>query len=148
MPRKPIFIIIPNGPNFSVNHSVRMKYWYSMFSSMGKVITIPINTKESDFIIEILADIRYSVNEKVRNSKNVFTNRPIILVGFHYGSIIAAHCALQLQKSICATICLGFPLKGVNGIRGVCEIVVLYFGKIYLFKIYLIIIFRIWMTHC
>lgn len=93
-----------------------------MFSSMGKVITIPTAAKESDYIVDILSDIRCFVNDKIRNSKSLFENRPIILVGFHYGSIIAAHCAIQNQKSISAIICLGFPLKGINGIRGVCFI--------------------------
>lgn len=116
--RKPVFIIIPNGPQMSPHQSVRLKYWHSMFSSMGKVITVPIMAKGNDYIIDILSDIRFSVLDKIRNSKSVFHNRPIILVGFNYGSIFAAHCAFHCQMSICAIICLGFPLKGISGIRG------------------------------
>lgn len=103
----------------SPHQSVRLKYWHSMFSSMGKVITVPIMAKGNDYIIDILSDIRFSVLDKIRNSKSVFHNRPIILVGFNYGSIFAAHCAFHCQMSICAIICLGFPLKGISGIRGV-----------------------------
>lgn len=121
LPRKPVFIFVPHAPQ-SCHQSVRLKYWHSMFASMGKVVTIPINARGIDYVSDILTEIRYLVNEKIRNSKTLFSNRPLILVGFSYGSLIAAHCALNNQKSICATICLGFPLKSINGIRGVsCE---------------------------
>lgn len=87
---------------------------------MGKVVTIPVNVKNYEYVPDVLQEIRYAVNEKIRNSKTTFANRPLILVGFYYGSLIAAHCALQNPKAVCAMVCLGFPMKSVNGIRGVC----------------------------
>lgn len=85
---------------------------------MGKVITIPVVAKPSDYVSDILTEIRCLVNEKVHHCRTSFSNRPVILVGFHHGSLIAAHCALQCGRSVCAIVCLGFPLKGINGVRG------------------------------
>lgn len=117
--KKPIFIIVPNGPNQIIQNIPRLKYWHSLFNQMGKVITIPIVAKPTDFIVDILSEIRCAVNEKIHHCKSSFTNRPVVLVGFHHGSLIAAHCALQSTKLVSAIICLGFPLKGLNGVRGV-----------------------------
>lgn len=117
LPRKPIFIIIPNGPPSS-HQSGRLKYWHSMFSSMGKVVTIPVNVKNYDHLPDVVNETRAAVNEKIRNSRSTFASRPLILVGFYYGSITAAFCALNNRHAVCALVCLGFPLKSPIGNRG------------------------------
>ncbi|OTF82372.1 hypothetical protein BLA29_003831, partial [Euroglyphus maynei] len=120
LPRKPIFILIPNGPNQNLNqtNSPRLKYWSSLLSSMGKLVPLSVPAKSTDFIADILNDIRYVVNEKIKNCKNSYSSRPVVLIGFNSASVIAAHCALQNPHSIAAVVCLGFPLKTINGNRG------------------------------
>lgn len=44
--------------------------------------------------------------------------RPLLLVGFNQGSLIAIHCALENPGQVAAVICLGFPMTAVNGFRG------------------------------
>lgn len=44
--------------------------------------------------------------------------RPLLLVGFNQGSLIAIHCALDQPGQVAAIICLGFPLTSLNGFRG------------------------------
>ncbi|KAI7685341.1 hypothetical protein SSS_10543 [Sarcoptes scabiei] len=118
LPRKPIFLFLPPMPNQSINDSARLRYWTSLFGAMGKLISISFQAKPSDLIQDILSDIRFVLGEKIRNCRNSFPSRPIILVGFGSSALISAHCALQNQKSISAIVCLGFPLKTVDGIRG------------------------------
>lgn len=90
-----------------------------MFSSMGKVVTIPVNVKNYDHLPDVVNETRAAVNEKIRNSRSTFASRPLILVGFYYGSITAAFCALNNRHAVCALVCLGFPLKSPIGNRGV-----------------------------
>lgn len=120
LPRKPIFILVPNGPNQNLNqtNSPRLKYWSSLLSSMGKLVSLSVPAKPTDYIADILNDIRYVVNEKIKNCKNSYSSRPVVLIGFNSASVLAVHCALQNPRSIAAIVCLGFPLKTINGNRG------------------------------
>lgn len=111
--------MVPNAPNMNIANSPRLKYWSSLFSSMGKLICIPTIAKQTESVNDILLDIRYSVIDKIRYCKTTFASRPIVLVAFNFGSLIAFSCALQLPKPVWAIICLGFPIKGYSGIRGV-----------------------------
>jgi regulatory NSL complex subunit 3 len=116
----PLFLIIPNGPHI-LHHftSQRMKHWHNLFGSLGKVITVTVNKKSNTSAYDCLNDIRHAVKDKIKECKATFSEgRPLVLVGFGASSLIAAHCALDNSTHVSATICLGFPLTGVNGFRG------------------------------
>lgn len=117
----PLFLIVPNGPQIAHQFtSQRMKHWHSIFGSLGKVITINIPNKNGMRVSGCLKEIRYAVKDKINECKSNFNeNRPLVLVGFGHSSLIAATCALESYNQISATICLGFPLTGINGFRGV-----------------------------
>lgn len=119
----PLFLIVPNGPQ--VPHqltSQRMKHWHNLFGSLGKVITVTVSSKPFMKAAECLRDIRLAVKDKIKECKTNFNEgRPLVLVGFGPSSLIAAHCALDNATNVTATICLGFPLTGINGFRGVCN---------------------------
>lgn len=118
----PLFLIVPNGPQIAHQFtSQRMKHWHSIFGSLGKVITINIQqNRNATRVSNCLKEIRYAVKEKINECKSNFSeNRPLVLVGFGHSSLIAASCALESYNQISATICLGFPLTGINGFRGV-----------------------------
>lgn len=118
----PLFLIVPNGPQIAHQFtSQRMKHWHSIFGSLGKVITINIQpNKKGMKVSNCLKEIRNAVKDKINECKlNFSENRPLVLVGFGHSSLIAASCALESCGQISATICLGFPLTGINGFRGV-----------------------------
>lgn len=119
----PLFLIVPNGPLIAHQlTSQRMKHWHNIFGSLGKVITVntSYNNDASLRALNCLKEIRRAVREKVNECKGSFNEaRPLILVGFGHSSLIAASCALENAASVTATICLGFPLTGINGFRGV-----------------------------
>lgn len=116
----PLFILVPNGPQ--APNSIlpqRLKHWQLLFASLGKIVTLSINYQENMKVKDCLNQIVSSVRDKINECRTNFTEgRPIILVGFGHSSLIAAHCALDNSSKVTATICLGFPLTGVNGFRG------------------------------
>lgn len=119
----PLFLIVPNGPLIAHQlTSQRMKHWHSIFGSLGKVITVntAYNNDSSLRALDCLKEIRRAVREKVNECKGTFNeSRPLIFVGFGHSSLIAVSCALENAASVTATVCLGFPLTGINGFRGV-----------------------------
>lgn len=116
----PLFILVPNGPQ-PPNSIIpqRLKHWQLLFASLGKIITISINYRPAMRVKSCLNEIMTGVREKITECRTTFTEgRPIILVGFGHSSLIATHVALDPAYKVTATVCLGFPLAGVNGFRG------------------------------
>lgn len=116
----PLFLIVPSAPQMP-HHltSQRMKHWNNLFGSLGKVINVSVPMRPRSLASDCLNDIRVAVKEKIKECKSTFSEtRPLVLVGFGSSSLIAAHCALENAQFITATVCLGFPLTGVNGFRG------------------------------
>lgn len=119
----PLFLIVPSAPQMP-HHltSTRLKHWNNLFGALGKVITVSVPAREArnrPTASETLNDIRAAVKERITDCKKTFSeSRPLVLVGFGSSSLIAAHCALENSSFITATVCLGFPLTGVNGFRG------------------------------
>ena len=116
----PLFLIVPSHPQIPhVLISQRMKHWHNIFGSLGKVVTPSVVFKSSMTVADCLNEIRIAIKEKINECKATFNEgRPLILVGFGHSSLIAAHCALDNAPHVTATICLGFPLTGINGFRG------------------------------
>ncbi|XP_053211999.1 KAT8 regulatory NSL complex subunit 3-like [Panonychus citri] len=114
----PLFILVPNGPQPTNSTSLqRLKHWQILFASLGK--TLSINCRPTLRVKDCLNEIMNGVRDKIKECRTSFTEgRPIILVGFGHSSLIATHVALEANCKVTATICLGFPLAGVNGFRG------------------------------
>lgn len=115
---KPIILVVPYAPNFNQNSSPRYKNWINLLSALGKVIQLPCVSKGNDYVTEVLNEIRFNVCEKIRTCSNNNYGRPLILVGFNIGSLLAITCAIQFPRALSAIICLGFPLYSLNGPRG------------------------------
>lgn len=125
MPRRltsnPIILLVPSGPSIpSQSLTARMEYWKTLLSSMGQLINVNIPYRPEQTASEVLQVIKTSVRDKIRDTmKKKFNElRPLLLVGFNQGSLIAIHCALENPGQVAAIICLGFPLSAINGFRG------------------------------
>lgn len=125
MPRRlasnPLILLVPGGPSIpSQPLSPRMEYWKTLLSSMGQLINLNIPFRPEQAANEILQVIKSSVKDKIRDTRKKKFNetRPLILVGFNQGSLIAIHCALENHGQVSAIVCLGFPLNAINGFRG------------------------------
>ncbi|GIY88183.1 KAT8 regulatory NSL complex subunit 3 [Caerostris darwini] len=121
LPGNPIVLICPCAPNQNIlnTRSPRMRFWQNNLSLMCKVMNIPAQSDEGKVpstIEEYLEQMLKNIRNKVTELKNHYPNRPLILLGWTIGALIACHIALQ--EPIDGIICLGFPLTGVNGFRG------------------------------
>lgn len=117
----PLIMLVPSGPNIpSQPLSARMEYWKILLSAMGQLVNVNIPYRAEQNAQEILQLIKTSVREKIRDIRKKKFNelRPLILVGFNQGSLIAIHCALENPGQVSSIICLGFPLTSINGFRG------------------------------
>ncbi|GFW39284.1 KAT8 regulatory NSL complex subunit 3 [Trichonephila clavipes] len=121
LPGNPIILICPSAPNQNVLNiqSPRLRFWHNSLCSMCKVMNIPMYTEDGKDVSTIegyLEQMILSIRNKVTELKNHYPNRPLILLGWTIGALIACHIALQ--EPVDGVICLGFPLTGVNGSRG------------------------------
>lgn len=117
----PLILLVPSGPSIpSQPSSARTEYWKALLSSMGQLINVNIPYRPEQSASEILQVVKASVRDKIRDARKKKFNetRPLILVGFNQGSLIAVHCALENAGQISSVICLGFPLSSINGYRG------------------------------
>lgn len=117
----PLILLVPTGPSIpSQPTSARMEYWKVLLSSMGQLINVNVPYKPEQKAADLLHVIKASVRDKVRDTRKKKFNelRPLILVGFNQGSLIAIHCALDNPGQVSSVICLGFPLSSINGFRG------------------------------
>lgn len=125
MPRRltsnPIILLVPSGPTVASQPvTARMEYWKTLLSSMGQLINVNVPYRPEQAAPEILQVIKTSVRDKIRDTMRKKFNefRPLLLVGFNQGSLIAIHSALENPGQVSAIVCLGFPMNALNGPRG------------------------------
>ncbi|XP_030841257.1 KAT8 regulatory NSL complex subunit 3 [Strongylocentrotus purpuratus] len=120
LPGAPILLIAPDGPvHPSMPQSRRTRYWNSQLGNLGKVVPVTVHAPEGGAGITIAQCLEHmigSVRTKVAELKTNFHNRPIVLLGWSVGALVACHVAIV--ESVSAVICLGFPMRGITGDRG------------------------------
>ncbi|XP_066936298.1 uncharacterized protein [Clytia hemisphaerica] len=115
-PSLPFIINIPSGPSVPHQSTKRNRFWNYQLLNFGK--TVPISapaymTKEGYVVKHYLEHCISAVRTNVATFNTRFANRPIVLLGWDVGALVALKVAL-LDK-VDAVICLGFPNETVEG---------------------------------
>ncbi|XP_070212314.1 KAT8 regulatory NSL complex subunit 3-like isoform X2 [Littorina saxatilis] len=123
LPNNPLLLLAPSGPTQGSSsmsgQAKRLKFWQAHLNTLGKTITVNMSGGSGVSTVLCLEQMIGALRTKVLEQKSHIQNRPIVLVGWNVGALVACH--VSLVESVSAVVCLGFPFTGIHGPRGDCE---------------------------
>ncbi|KAK3734427.1 hypothetical protein QZH41_019759 [Actinostola sp. cb2023] len=98
LPGSPLLLIVPSGPTTNTGSgtsSKRTRFWHNQLSVLGKVVPVTMHTSNGGSGVTISQCLDHII-----------------------GAVRTKVLEVALMESVCAVVCLGFPLAGIDGVRG------------------------------